>query len=446
MKVTSSYKVEMLQANRKTFQETVDIYHAALSFLLEVYESEWAALSAIERTKERFNFAEKLVHSTKDNAAKYDFDIRFFKMPSYLRRAAIQAALGAVSSYHSNHGNWGKAGKKGAEPKLALERNAMPVFYNKEMYRPGDTPDSAYLKLFRSGDWVWVKVRFRPTDVKYIQKRWSHTKASAPALEKHYGKYYLRFAFEEQVLLSDAPAAERRICAVDLGLNSDAVCSIMCADGTILARKFINFPSEKDHLYRVLNRIKRFQREHGSKDVRSFCGYARRLNDELAKKIAAAITDFAVLYSVDCIVFERLDFRGKKAKGSKAQKIGMWRKNGIQQYVEHKAHRCGIRISRICAWGTSRLAYDGSGTLQRDENNHALATFSNGKRYNCDLSASYNIGARYFIRELLKPLPAKVRSQLEAEVPQVGRRTSCTLSTLWQISAVLQLHSAGMVA
>ena len=81
MKVTSSYKVEMLQANRKTFQETVDIYHAALSFLLEVYESEWAALSAIERTKERFNVAEKLVHSTKDNAAKYDFDIRFFKMP-----------------------------------------------------------------------------------------------------------------------------------------------------------------------------------------------------------------------------------------------------------------------------------------------------------------------------------------------------------------------------
>lgn len=86
---------------------------------------------------------------------------------------------------------------------------------------------------------------------------------------------------------------DRRICAVDLGLNTDAVCSIMTADGTVLARKFINFASEKDHL-----------------------------------------------------------------------------------------------------------------------------------------SASYNIGARYFVRELLKPLPAMVRSQLSANVPDVERRIQVTLATL----------------
>lgn len=49
---------------------------------------------------------------------------------------------------------------------------------------------------------------------------------------------------------------------------------------------------------------------------------------------------------------------------------------------------------------------------------------------NCDLSASYNIGARYFIRELLKSLPATEESRVKAKVPDVGRRTSCTLSTL----------------
>lgn len=313
----------------------------------------------------------------------------------------------------------------------------MPVFYKGEMYRPSDTPNCAYLKLFRNGDWVWVEVRLRSTDVKYIQKYWQHAKALCPTLERSYGKYYLRFAFEEQVELSNTPANEQRICAVDLGLNTDAVCSIMCPDGTVLARKFVDFPSEKDHLYTVLNRIKRFQREHGSKDVQSFWKYAQRVNDELAKKIAAGIVNFAVLYSVDCIVFEHLNFQGKKHKGSKAQRLSMWRKNGIQNYVEHKAHRCGIRISRICAWGTSRLAFDGSGPLKRDEKNHALATFASGKQYNCDLNASYNIGARYFIREILKPLPAKARSQLEAKVPEAGRRTSCTLSTLWQLTAAM---------
>ena len=59
------------------------------------------------------------------------------------------------------------------------------------------------------------------------------------------------------------------------------------------------------------------------------------------------------------------------------------------------------------------------------------------QEYNCDLSASYNIGARYFIRELLKPLPEKVRSALSAKVPEVQRRTSCTLNTLLQLNAAL---------
>lgn len=270
----------------------------------------------------------------------------------------------------------------------------------------------------------------RSTDVKYITKYWSHCEKSVPTLEKKCGKYFLRFAFVEKVELSETEIQDRRICAVDLGLNTDAVCSIMTAYGTVLARKFINFPSEKDHLYHVLNRIKRKQREHGPNSVAAMWRYTKALNNDIAKKIAAAITEFAVLYSVDVIVFEHLSFTGKKHGGSKAQRLTMWKRNSIQDYVTQKAHRCGIRISRICAWGTSKLAFDGSGALKRDETNHTLATFANGKQYNCDLSASYNIGARYFVRELLKPLPAMVRSQLSANVPDAERRIQVTLATL----------------
>lgn len=436
MEIVSSYKVQILD-NSSIFNDTIRIYRSALSFLISVFDAEWDALHS-KKAKERFNVAEHLVHGTKHNIAKYDFDARFHKMPSYLRRAVIQEALGSVSSYRSNHANWEKDGRQGKEPKLQAEHLAMPTFYNKEMYCASHDPCAAYLKLFFNNDWVWVKVRLRGTDVRYLKRYWQHCKPSAPTLEKRYGKYYLRFAFTEEVKLSETPVTNQRICAVDLGLNSDAVCSIMSADGTVLARKFINFPSEKDHLWHVLNRIRRYQREHGSQNVQSFWKYARRLNDELAKKISSAIIDFAVLYSVDCIVFEYLDFRGRKAKGSKAQRLHMWRKNGIQQYVEHKAHRCGIHISRICAWGTSKLAYDGSGEVVRDETNRALCAFQSGKRYNCDLSASYNIGARYFVRELLKPLPVTVRSDLWAKIPDAQRRTSCTLSALRAMTAAMQ--------
>ncbi|MFR6523485.1 MAG: hypothetical protein ACLUPZ_15795 [Lachnospiraceae bacterium] len=71
--------------------------------------------------------------------------------------------------------------------------------------------------------------------------------------------------------------------------------------------------------------------------------------------------------------------------------------------------------------------------VARHQGNHSLCVFRTGKRYNCDLSASYNIGARYFIRELLKPLPVTERSLLEAKVPAVKRRTSCVYADLKEL-------------
>jgi putative transposase len=44
------------------------------------------------------------------------------------------------------------------------------------------------------------------------------------------------------------------------------------------------------------------------------------------------------------------------------------------------------------------LAYDGSGQVKRDKKNYALATFSSGKKYNCDLNGSYNIAARGWLK------------------------------------------------
>ena len=60
--------------------------------------------------------------------------------------------------------------------------------------------------------------------------------------------FRLRFAYEEyrDLSLRDEPLDRRLALAVDLGINNDAVCSVMAADGAILGRRFINFPREKD--------------------------------------------------------------------------------------------------------------------------------------------------------------------------------------------------------
>ena len=437
MKVVSSYAVEIRHFNQ-IFKDTVRVYRSALSFLIEVYDKEWDYLSSIVKQKERFNTAEHLVHTTKHNKSKYDFDTQFYKMPSYLRRDVINAALGAVSSYQSNLKNWEAAGKKGNPPVLQVNRYVTPVFFRDNMYLETESDTTCKLKVLHNNDWIWITVNLLKTDIAYLKKYWSHCKPSAPKLEKRHKKRFLRFTFEESVELASTPVEDQTICAVDLGINHDAVCSIMESDGTVLARRFINFPSEKDHLYHVLNRIKKFQRQHGSKNSSSFWKYAKRLNEELSKKIAASIVLFATEYHTDMIVFEYLSIKGKKS-GSKKQKLHLWRKNDIQDLVEHKAHRIGIRISRVCAKYTSRLSFDGSGEVVRDPDNHSLCTFKNRKQYNCDLSASYNIGARYFIREFLKSISVKRQSLLWTKVPEAERRTTCTLDTLRKVSDFLKV-------
>ena len=48
-------------------------------------------------------------------------------------------------------------------------------------------------------------------------------------------------------------------------------------------------------------------------------------------------------------------------------------------------YRIGKHISRICAGGTSKLAYDGSGEVERDEKNYSITT--------CTLSTLISLNA-----------------------------------------------------
>ena len=440
MKIVSSYAIEIRHIN-KLCRQTIKIYNNAISFCITVFEENWDVLETLDiGNKERKTYADALIHSTKSNIAEYpDFDIKFHKMPSYLRFSVINTALGYLSSYHSNLDNWEFSNTDSKAPTLQTHLNKLPTFYKGNMYCDDCEGDAVRLKLFINNDWNWVTVQLKHTDVASIQRHMQNAKMSVPTLEKRNKKWFLRFAFEEQVQLNKTPLEEQRILAVDLGINTDATCSVMNVDGAILAREFINFASDKDQLCHTLNKIKKVQQKYGSNNASKLWRCTKFHNEEFARKIANAITDIAIKYDCDVIVFEYLDMKGKK-RGSKKQKLHMWKKNTIQKIVEHKAHRNGIRVSHICAWGTSRLAFDGSGKVLRGKeanlSTYELCQFSNGKIYNCDLSASYNIGARYFIREVQKILPAKVWSDIVAKVPECQKRTQCTYNTLLEINRV----------
>ena len=74
MQIISSYGVEIKKQNIP-IRHTLRIYRAAVSYLIRVYAENREDLSQIENVQKRFNAAEHLVHETKKNRAKYDFDL-----------------------------------------------------------------------------------------------------------------------------------------------------------------------------------------------------------------------------------------------------------------------------------------------------------------------------------------------------------------------------------
>lgn len=427
------------------FRESVSIYRKAVDFLIAVCMENWDEISELSGVR-RNNHVERLIHATKYNLSpKYDFDSKFYKFPSYLRRNAITESIGKVSSHKSNLAAWEAAapdnrGRKPGHPKAG---NVYPCLYKGVMYEQTNEYE-ARIKVFVRNTWDWITVQLRKSDMDYITRRCSGRKQCAPVLRKRGHEWFLDFAFEEKVKLADTDISEQTIIAVDLGINNAATVSVMRSDGTILGRHFLKLPKEYDSLTHAVNRIKGAQ-QRGNYRTPRLWARARGINDSIAVKTANFIMDTAVMYNADTIVFEYLDTSGKK-RGSKKQRLHLWRNQYVQSMVTDKAHRLKMRISRICAWGTSRLAFDGSGRILRGKDagiaSYSVCKFQNGKVYNCDLSASYNIGARYFVREILKSLPVRERLALEAEVPQVAKRSTCTLSTLISLNAVLMSQVA----
>ena len=441
MRIYTTYKVKIKHYNH-IFKDTVKIYRNVVDYLINVCLENWNSIS-MYKGQSRLTYIETLIHYTKENPVpKYDFDVKFYKMPSYLRRGAINEAIGKVASYMSNLANW-KVNPVGREPSIPKAGYVYPSMYRTVMYN--QTADYiAQIKVYIRNTWDWITIDLRKSDMDYIYRRCKNRKQCAPTLQKRGKEWFLDFPFEEKVTLDNVPVADQTVVAVDLGINTAATISVMRSDGTILGRHFRKLPEETDYLTHSINRIKKAQ-QHGSYKTPRLWAKAKGINHDIAVKTANYIIDIAALYNADVIVFEHLDKNGK-VRGSKKQKLKMWRSQEVQSIVVNKAHRLGMRISRICAWGTSKLAYDGSGTILRGKDGgfstYELCKFQNGKTYNCDLSASYNIGARYFIREILKSLDASSRLLIEAKVPQCTKRSTCTFSTLISLNAELATLAA----
>ena len=152
----------------------------------------------------------------------------------------------------------------------------------------------------------------------------------------------------------------------------------------------------------MLNLIRKAQ-SNGSRKNKKLWERAKGINRYISIVTAGFIIDFAIERGASVIVMERLNLQGKKRGGSKRQRLSLWKARDVQRMVERKAHLCDMRFSTVCAWNTSRLAFDGSGYVRRDKDNYSMCTFPNpqyieskkGGKASKDKDAKYEGGKRY---------------------------------------------------
>lgn len=318
MKIMSSYAIK-LAGDLKALENSILIYREALAFIIPIVDNHWNEIKDFEFSNERNNYVEKLIHSTKDNQAIYNFDEEFHKFPCYLRRAIVASAIGIVSSYRSNLTDWeekkleleGTGEKIPQPPRLITRHYDYPAYYKNNLFRNFDPETQTIeLKVFKNNDWIYETYTLKTSDCNYYKKNLANKKQNVPTIKRRGRRFYAEFSYEEWVPLIDQDDI-KKICAIDLGIDTDATCSIMGKDGTIYARKFIHFSEEHDLLDTQLGRIKRNQRR-GNKRNKKLWKRVSGISQDIADKTARAIFEFGHEHGVDVFVLEFLEFKGKK--------------------------------------------------------------------------------------------------------------------------------------
>ena len=434
---TDKWTLAATQLQRRYLSQTVAMYRDYVRLLIGVVWTHWPTIAAAES---QCAAVERLVHATAKNPnQRYRlFDARFHKFPSYLRRAAIEAACGQVSSFVTRYAMWqsGRRKRRDALPPLRTNENDLnPPLYRGQCIKFDDALSVASIKVWNGSDWIW-------TDVQIRGKRDRHAiptnKALSPTLMV--GKRILLSIPFESVVKFPPRKTVRRVCAIDLGINTTATASIVTEDGTVVARQFFHRGTDIDRRDKGLTQIRskaRLTMGATGKLGTGFCANAYRKaanrNRDMANRLSGQIVAFAMEHDATAIVLEHLKhFRPKAGrKGSPLrQRFHGWLHRLLVRKVKERAEEACLRTEFVHPAGTSKYAFDGSGEVKRDPKNRTLATFANGRQYNADLSASYSIGARFFARVL--GLSARNgKACVSGKSSRAHPRIPVTLSTLW---------------
>ena len=448
---TDKWRLSPAKHQLSVLENTVTIYRDMVRRLISIVNLHWKEIAVVEAQQ---RYVEQLFHKTKENSNPmfgrfFGLGTKLYKFPSYLRRAAINDAIGHVSSFHSRYYDWqgGIRKRRTAKPPiLSTDCGVYPDLYKNQCIKIATDYSEAEIKVYKNNDWQWETVTISCLARRHIMPG---VKQLSPTLIVRNGAASLSVPYW---IPSTKTKETDKYCGVDIGINTTAVCSIVDESGSVHARQFIHDGKSLDkrdkHLARIRRKARLTKKLHKG-FAKVHYRKAANISKNIANQTATQIINFAVtnnaqgyaprasLDATACfagctVVIENLRNwkpKGGKRKSSLKQRFHGWVKSAIADRLEQLGQEHGIKIVSVYARGTSSTAYDGTGNVKRDKNNYALGTFATGKRYAIDLSASYNIAARYIAHKL--KLATKGGKLLVSQSSDSKPRSWASLSTLW---------------
>lgn len=434
---TDKWQVVATQEQKELLQNTVSEFRSLVRCLVGVVNTHWSTIGSLD-SKSQIPAIEKLVHQTAKNPSpRYQyFNRRFYKFPSYYRRGAIQFAVGQVSSFNTRYRSWQSGIRKRKDalpPRLNVDCGTYPPLYKGQCIKFAEDNNSAAIKVFTGSDWVWTTVGITGHRQRHLNPS---NQRKSPYLIVNGKGCHLSVPFQIKTpKLKDAQS----VLSADLGINTTCTISVVNFDGTVSHREFIHPGRDIDRRDKRLKLISKKASLTGKLQkgfARGLYRKAGNINREIGQKVSARLVKIAKQYGVKYIVFEHLKGwrpRGGKKRSTLKQRFHGWLHRRIVNLTEIKWSELGGRVVFVNPRGTSSYAYDGSGKLKRSSQNYELAVFSSGKKYNCDLSASYNIGARFILKLMGGNSPQDEQGKSSCSSP----RSRGTLSMLWVVPSIL---------
>ena len=318
-------------------------------------------------------------------------------IPMYLRRAAINQAIGYARSYTTALKNNLNQSKKTIGSIHKATAFHSPIIFYKGMYKDL-YQDSISIKLFDGESWRWFPAKIKGRKIS------EKAEVLSPSIVIQRDLVMIHLPIKEEI--EDVTPIKTRmqkehvqVCGIAFSnTDSFAICVVLNENKKLVKAKFIRGGDEyRNATKTILAKIKKHKQNGENFGERNHKHYWEKLNnisDYYAHKVSKEIVDFCIENQADVIAIADMEEDVSKHFGKKVGKYTpVYLRKRIITYLQYKAFKQGILITKVRRNYTASKCYICRSEVRRKENKY---TCENGHQGDYFFNSAMNIAIMCF--------------------------------------------------